>query len=92
MFQEKVQIYSQSPNFNMDWFEENAALTWGDNPRKVFRRNNRSRQQTPPEAGAQQGEQQSTAATAVKQTAQNQTSKPTGGAQNANRTNQGENA
>lgn len=36
MFREKTEIYKNSPNFSMDWFEEHAAITFGDNPSKVF--------------------------------------------------------
>jgi hypothetical protein len=38
MFRDKAMVYAQSPNFSMDWFEENAAMVWGDNPQKVFKR------------------------------------------------------
>jgi len=37
-FQEEVATFSLSPNFSMDWFEENAAITYGRNPQKVFAR------------------------------------------------------
>lgn len=39
LFKNKASDYMLSPNFNMDWYEENVALTWGDNPSKVFKKN-----------------------------------------------------
>jgi len=57
-FQQKTQIYAQSPNFSMDWYEQNAALTWGDNPRKVFKRTNRQKEQAPQMPETEGGRQQ----------------------------------
>lgn len=38
MFREEVDMFMISPNFNFDWFEEKAAVTYGENPSKVFKR------------------------------------------------------
>ena len=38
MFQQETNVFALSPNFSMDWFEENAATTYGRNPQKVFNR------------------------------------------------------
>ncbi len=38
MFTEEVNTLMLSPNFNWGWFEEKAAVTYGENPQKVFMR------------------------------------------------------
>lgn len=38
MFREELTAFSFSPNLSMDWAEEKAALVWGENPAKVFRK------------------------------------------------------
>lgn len=38
MFREEVDIFMLSPNFDIGWFEEKAAITYGENPEKVFKR------------------------------------------------------
>ena len=38
MFRDKAALFIESPNFSWDWFEENAALAWNENPQKVFKR------------------------------------------------------
>jgi hypothetical protein len=48
MFTEKVNLFAMSPNFNMDWFEEKAALIHDENPQEVFSRSGVAPGVTPP--------------------------------------------
>lgn len=36
MFREEAELFMLSPNFNWGWFEEKSAVTYGENPSKVF--------------------------------------------------------
>ncbi len=40
MFREMIDAFSFSPNLSLDWAEEKAALVWGENPSKVFKKEN----------------------------------------------------